>query len=138
MKIQDSYTGLASSEVKAAVDILRQGGVLYALLFGSAATSSMGPGSDVDIAVFADRPIPGQALHDLRCRLAEVFFRPVDLIDMNVARGLVYAEAMKGTPLFCDDDSIKAKALIRRLGLIEEDLEYARKTFQAATPRIFS
>lgn len=76
--------------------------VRVALLFGSEARGTAGPGSDVDIAVDA----PGVDILDLMALLAEALDREVDVVDLEeatipllerlVREGIVVHEGYRG------------------------------------------
>lgn len=76
---------------------LRTHGVVFALLFGSHATGTAREGSDVDLAVWADRPIDDWRLRgDLPDR--------VDLLDLSRAPdGLAGRVALTGIVVLDDD-----------------------------------
>lgn len=60
-------------------------GISLAILFGSLATGTAGPGSDLDLAVYADRPITSDEKMQLIEELALQIGRPVDLVDLKTA-----------------------------------------------------
>lgn len=77
--------------------LLREHGVVFALVFGSHATGTAGDRSDVDLAVWAERPVDDW---HLRGALPEI----VDLLDLRRAPdGLAGRVAMEGVVVFDDD-----------------------------------
>ena len=59
--------------------------ITLAILFGSMADGTAGPESDLDLAVYAGRPITAEEKIQLIEELAVQIGRPVDLVDMNTA-----------------------------------------------------
>lgn len=77
--------------------VLRDHGVVFALLFGSHATGQAHGGSDVDIAVWADGPVDDW-------RLRGALPDAVDLVDLTGApEGLAGRVAMTGVVVLDDD-----------------------------------
>lgn len=60
-------------------------GIRLAILFGSMATGTEKAGSDLDIAILADRPIDVEFKARVIADLAEITNRPVDLVDLKTA-----------------------------------------------------
>ena len=58
--------------------------VRVAILFGSMASASHTPESDLDLALYGERPLSSKLKMDLIQRLASIAKRPIDLIDMRV------------------------------------------------------
>lgn len=56
-----------------------------AILFGSLAAGTAGPGSDLDLGVAADRPLDADDKSTLVADLALALGRPVDLVDLRTA-----------------------------------------------------
>lgn len=99
---------------------LRAAGARYATLFGSVSRGTSGPESDLDVSVSLGRPMTTSQRVELTGMLAEVAGRPVDLIDLEVAGGLVFARAMQGRELVCDATGTRQR-LIARLLRTNED-----------------
>lgn len=117
--------------------VLRGAGISYALLFGSAGSGALGGQSDLDIAVAGDAPLSSAQREALIGSLALVARRPIDLVDLKAARGVVFARALQGREIFCDSLKAKAEALLRRVGIVQEDLELARRSFATARRAMF-
>ena len=128
---------ISAVERRQIIQVLRSQGVLYALLFGSAARGELGFESDVDIAVSGDRTLSSKERYALISSLAAVMKRPIDLIDLRAARGILFVRALQGEELFCDSLRVKGEALFRRLSLVEEDLVFAKRSFDMARQRMF-
>ncbi len=69
-------------------------------LFGSRARGTAGRGSDIDVAVLPDRPLPPGVLQDIREALENSrILYPVDLVDLTTAEaGLREAVLREGVP----------------------------------------
>lgn len=63
----------------------RQPDIRFAMLFGSAAAGRLRPGSDVDLAVLAERRLSAVRKMAIMGDVAEARGRPVDLIDLQSA-----------------------------------------------------
>jgi len=82
---------------------LRAHGVVFALVFGSRAAGTAREGSDVDLAVWADRDLDEWRL---RGELPEI----VDLLDLRRAsEGLAGRVAMTGTPVLDDNPPVRIR-----------------------------
>ena len=82
---------------------LRAHGVVFALVFGSRAAGTAHEGSDVDLAVWADRDLDEWRL---RGELPEI----VDLLDLRGApEGLAGRVAMTGTVVLDDDPPVRIR-----------------------------
>lgn len=68
--------------------------VALAVLFGSAASGRMRGDSDVDIAVAGDSTFSWDWLQEARIVLSRELHREVDLIDLNVTKGLIFYQAL--------------------------------------------
>ena len=129
--------GLNQHDLQNLIAALRRCGVVYAVLFGSAARGELRAASDIDIAVAAERPLASEMRYRIIQAIAAVGGRPVDLVDLKTARGVVLARALQGRELFCDSVRAKGEALFRRVSVAEEDIAYARKSFALAQPKMF-
>ena len=96
-------------------DILRAAdAVRAAWLFGSAARGQMRSDSDVDVAVLADAPLASPSKKQLVEQLAHAAGQPVDLIDLQVARGPIVGQVLQtGDRLFCEDASLYGELMKR-------------------------
>ncbi|TCK24384.1 type VII toxin-antitoxin system MntA family adenylyltransferase antitoxin [Pseudonocardia endophytica] len=84
-------------------EVLREHGVVFALVFGSHATGTAGDRSDVDLAVWSDRPIDDWAL---RGALPDI----VDLLDLRRAPdGLAGRVAMEGIVVLDDQPTARIR-----------------------------
>jgi predicted nucleotidyltransferase len=81
-------------------------------LFGSMATGSSRPGSDVDLAFLPAEPVDPLACFDCAQELAELLGREVDLVDLTTA------------------STVLAKEVLRTGFLLEETDRTARQEFE--------
>lgn len=110
-------------------------GVVVGYLFGSAARGTMGPHSDIDVAVlFDERIIPKEKQFDEKLEIASEIaracgVRDADVINLNQQTGPVirYEAVLEGEPVFVKDLSVKAR-LVRSVFREYEDTRYLRET----------
>ena len=119
------------------ISALRAEGIVYALLFGSGAKGQLQFDSDIDLAVAGEHALSTETKCNLISKLAAITNRPIDLIDLKTARGLVFAKALQGEQILCDSMKAKGEAQYRRVSIIEEDLNFAKYTFGLAAPAMF-
>ena len=94
---------------------------LVALLFGSVAKGKARPESDVDIAISKGRPLDMEERKATIIALADITGRPVDLIDLEDARGLILKKSLtEGIPLIPSDPATLER-LLKRMVYDEED-----------------
>lgn len=105
--------------------------VILATVFGSVASGQAHSGSDLDVAVLADRPLAADRRYKLIERLADVIGRPVDLVDLRTAGVIVTREALHGQRLFCRDEKAYAGLLSRMVTDAEDFLPYQRRLLRA-------
>jgi len=89
-------------------------GIEAAWLFGSVADDEADWESDLDVAVLGPDPLDTETKTRLIDRLAQATGRPVDLIDLQSARGPIVGRILReGIQLFCDDTTLHAEILTR-------------------------
>lgn len=93
--------------------------------------------SDIDVAVSLGKPISSDLREALIGIVADVAGRPVDLVDLEAAEGLVFAHAMQGREILCDDVATRLR-LIRRLLRVEDDRRSAAIAARAARRSLFA
>ena len=95
-----------------ALEILRAAvpDVVAVYRFGSTSSGAAGPESDVDLAVLALTRLDAQARFELQGRLASVFRRPVDLVDLRAASTVMAMQVVgSGTVLYENDTAERAR-----------------------------
>jgi prevent-host-death family protein len=115
---------------------LRAAGARYATLFGSLARGTARRESDIDVAVSLGKPISSDLRDALIGIVADVAGRPVDLIDLEVAEGVIFARAMQGREILCDEVATRQR-LIQRLLRLEDDRRAAAIAAGAARRTLF-
>ena len=79
-------------------------GLAGAYVFGSQATGAAREGSDVDLAVFAGRPIKREELLENAERVARLVRREVDLIDLADANPILQMQVLREGRLIAAPD----------------------------------
>lgn len=93
-----------------------------AFLMGSMGEGRARPDSDIDLAVSAGRPLTTEERIHLTQALATCTHRPVDLIDLETAHGLILKQALRqGKPLITSRPSTLER-LLKRMIYEQEDL----------------
>lgn len=108
------------------------GSLEMALLIGSYGTERMRPDSDVDLAVSIGRQMSPEERIQLTQKLAEATHRPVDLIDLETAHGLMLKQSLRlGKPLIPSRPATFER-LLKRMIYEQEDLnpqiQHAKKS----------
>jgi predicted nucleotidyltransferase len=96
--------------------------VKLGILFGSLAKGHATPDSDLDLGVAAGHPL-GIALKTVLIEeLAQLLGRPVDLVDLQTASGVILQQVLvKGTLIYCTDHVLYA-TLIRKMLFNQSDM----------------
>lgn len=94
-------------QVAALVDRLREEfpAILAVYRFGSFGTEYERPASDLDLAVYAGRPLPAVSLWRTAQELAAQMGRDVDVVDLAAASAVMRAQVIhEGERLYCADE----------------------------------
>ncbi|MHB8523809.1 MAG: type VII toxin-antitoxin system MntA family adenylyltransferase antitoxin [Limisphaerales bacterium] len=90
--------------------------VQVAVVFGSASRGQLSFTSDLDLAVATRQPLAWREKMRLMEALALAVLRPIDLVDLQSAHGLILRRALTtGSMLFCHDHGLYARVLSRML-----------------------
>jgi predicted nucleotidyltransferase len=101
-----------------AIELLRDGGVLAAWVFGSRAAGTARPDSDIDVAVLVEPPLPLLPRERLARLLEPALGAPVDLVDFLTAPLPLQARVVRtGTLLFSDDEPRRVAEVVRVQGM---------------------
>lgn len=66
------------------------------MLFGSWAQGNARPGSDIDIGIFGDKPLPHRLLMNIRKKIEDVpTLRKIDIVDLSRASERFRTRALK-------------------------------------------
>ena len=126
---------MTEQDKKQIADIMEKHDVIVGYLFGSAARGTMGPRSDIDVAVYFDEvkiPEEKQFAEKLAIssEIAGAFkVRDADVIILNNTTNpvLLYESVLNGEPIFVKDSELKTR--LARFALHQyEDTRYLRET----------
>ena len=115
---------------------LRAAGAAYATIFGSAGRGEARADSDLDVAVSFGRPISADLRMALIGLVAEASGRPVDLVDLEVADGLVLSRALAGREIVCDAVATRTR-MARKLLRAEDDRISAARAARVVRAGLF-
>ena len=102
--------------------LTRHPAVKLGILFGSLAVGRATFNSDLDLGVAADHPLDIKLKTVLIEALAQLLERPVDLVDLQTASGVILQQVLvKGTLVYCTD-SILYATLIRKMLFNQSDM----------------
>ena len=111
-----------------------RGDLEAALLLGSLAEGRERPDSDVDLAVSMGRPLTAEERMRLTEQVARISSRPVYLVDLETAHGLILKHALvRGTPLVPPRPATLERLLKR---MIYEQADLAPQVRQAKLDRV--
>jgi predicted nucleotidyltransferase len=107
-----------------------------AWVFGSVASGAAGASSDLDVGVLGTAPLAAEEKKALIEQLAQATGRPVDLVDLQSARGPIVGRILQeGTRLFCDNTTLYAKLLTRWWGDRADWQPYRRRILKERRDR---
>ncbi|MCB1675093.1 MAG: nucleotidyltransferase domain-containing protein [Halioglobus sp.] len=106
--------GVNALETQLARLLARYPQIRLAVLFGSQATGQAGPGSDIDLGLLGNDPIPADLELELVEAIGKQCGRPVDIVDLHDAAEPVLGQVLKGRRLFGDNPAF-ARLLTRHL-----------------------
>ncbi|NBC22814.1 MAG: nucleotidyltransferase domain-containing protein [Gammaproteobacteria bacterium] len=89
-------------------------GLKLAILFGSRASGSAGPESDVDLAVLLEEPLSAQRKEYIIEAVSLELGCPVDVVDLFEAPEPILGEVLKGRRLLGEDE-VYARLLTRHV-----------------------
>jgi predicted nucleotidyltransferase len=90
--------------------------IKLALLFGSLSRNEARADSDLDLAVAATHQLDAGEKICLITDMAQLSGRPVDLVDLQSAGGLILKEALtKGVLIYCTDKNLYAELIKKML-----------------------
>ena len=96
--------------------------IVFATVFGSAASGRITSLSDVDIAIAGERELPYETKIDLCVSLSKALNHEVDLIDLHAVSGLILKEALcSGTIIHRENPAIYA-GLLKKMWYNQQDM----------------
>lgn len=109
-----------------------QPSIKLAFIFGSFAQGRARGDSDIDVAVASDRPLTYSKKIELIEYLATRTGRPVDLIDLQQAEGLILNQILTtGRRIVCKDSDLYARLIMRMIMEQEDVMPYHRRILTA-------
>jgi predicted nucleotidyltransferase len=129
----DAHLTDMSVDLAPVVTLLRREipGLAAVYLFGSCASRDARPESDVDLAVFAGRPLPRPAVVDLQLRIANMLNRDVDLVDLAAADTILQVQVIGEGKLIDAADADAAAFFEVRVFRDYQDLKQRRLATEA-------
>ena len=118
-------------------DRLRAAGAKYATLFGSLAQGTARKDSDIDVSVSFGRRMSSDLRGAIIGVVADVAGRPVDLVDLEDANGLILVRALGGIEILCDELATRQR-MIERLLRSELDRRTVATATRANRARLFA
>ena len=94
--------------------------IRLALVFGSAGRGKLESHSDVDVAIAGRAPLAKSKLADVRNDLARLLGREIDLIDLNLAEGLILHRAVTEGVRVKSDAALFERFLTKALDFQED------------------
>jgi len=116
---------------------LREAGAVYATVFGSVARGEARADSDIDVAVSFGKPMSPDLRMAIIGIVASVSGRSVDLIDLEVAGGLILARALGGREIYCVDVATRQR-MIAKVQRSEDERLSAAIAVRAARAGLFA
>lgn len=101
--------------------LTREHDIGMAVLYGSFAKGLERPDSDVDIAVWKDKPLDLENLLDLANRIRQLVQREVDLVDLSKVHGALLSEILTGGTIILLRDPVIYEQLLKRMWYERED-----------------
>ncbi|MEO8332780.1 MAG: nucleotidyltransferase domain-containing protein [Gallionella sp.] len=89
--------------------------ISLAMVFGSAASGSQQPNSDLDIAIAADRPLTANEKIEIIGVLAERTGRPIDLVDLSVVAEPLLGQVVRHGRRILGSDTLYGELIYRHL-----------------------
>ena len=97
-------------------------GINLAILFGSLSRGRAMAHSDIDLAVAMARPLTAEEKLEMIEGLAQIVGRPVDLVDLQSADGLILSQILTtGNILLCNNRTLYAE-LIKKMLFNDADM----------------
>jgi len=94
----------------------REDTVTLVVVYGSVASGKEHPGSDVDIAVLDREALTVEKRIDLQSRLEETLRRPVDMVDLSRANGLILKQILsKGRVVVKRESAVYGHLMVKMM-----------------------
>jgi predicted nucleotidyltransferase len=114
-------------------------GLKLAIVYGSAASGTLRPDSDVDLALLFDQPLDAERKMDIVARLERDLLRTVDLIDLSTISGTILKQVLcKGRVLIQNEEGLFA-GLIKKMIYNQTDMmPYVTRTLMERQRRFIN
>jgi predicted nucleotidyltransferase len=96
--------------------------VRLCLVFGSTAAGKSAAGSDLDIAIAAEEPLPPETRLEVMEAISSAIDREVDLIDLMAETGPILKQALSKGVVVQNSDKLLYARLISRMLFAEADM----------------
>ena len=104
-------------------------GLKLAIVYGSAASGTMRPGSDVDLALLYDQPLSAERKMAIAARLERDLLRTVDLVDLSTISGTILKQVLyKGRVLIQNEEGLFAVLLKKMIYNQTDMMPYVTRT----------
>jgi predicted nucleotidyltransferase len=107
---------------KAKKVLSEESGLVLAILYGSVATGTMRPDSDVDVALLFDRPLAADQKIELIMRLESELRRDVDLVDLFALNGTILKQVLSKGRVFIQSHPGALAGLVQRMIYNQADM----------------
>lgn len=125
---------MTEADKKKIAEIMEKHGVIVGYLFGSAVRGTIGPHSDIDVAVLFDssmsRETQDEEVENIRSEIRSAYHKEqVDVINLNQETNpvLLHGAVLDGQAILVKDASLRARLSCRVLHEYE-DTRYLRET----------
>jgi len=104
-------------------------GLKLAIVYGSAASGTMRPDSDVDLALLFDQPLSAERKMAIAARLETELLRTVDLTDLSILSGTILKQVLcKGRILIQNEAGVFAEQMQRMIYNQTDMMPYVTRT----------
>lgn len=100
--------------------------IKVAILYGSFARGREKQNSDIDIALAGEKKIKIPRLLEIQAKLSKNLNREIDLIDLNIATGTVFKEAMTKGKFILNNSPLLYSEILNRMLFEQADFEPIR------------
>lgn len=122
---------MQTNATKQLVNQLREyPGIKLAIVFGSMASDTEWSGSDLDIAILADKPLDAKTKIQIITDLAEITNRPVDLVDLRITGEPLLGQILVKGKRLLGNDRDYATLINRHLLDVADFLPYRQRILE--------
>jgi uncharacterized protein len=119
--------------------LIRHPDIKLCIVFGSVAAGKAASGSDIDIAVAAEQPLPGCKYLELVEEFSAALKHEIDLVDLMAATGLISKQALSmGVVMQNLDKNLYARLISRMLFNQADMMPYYDRTLRERRRRFLN